>query len=116
MPELVNPYKFKKLFENDVWKDTANFDKPETLALFTLNSTEGSQMSEEEKKKIQDIANNPNLKLSKKTLESVEKALATADKFLDKRSFWQDKFAGVFDMIRKPLAALGVNLLPSDIL
>lgn len=49
----------------------------------------------------------------------MEKALNTTDKFLDKRSGWQQMFMGIFDKIKAPLSLFfgkGKNLLPSDIL
>jgi len=119
VPQLVNPYKYKELLDNPVRNTTKDFDKPETLALFTLHTTEWNQLLDDEKKKLKDIVNNPQLKINEQTITNMEKALNTADKFLDKRSFRQDAFMGIFDKIRGPLSLFfgkGKNVLPSSIL
>jgi len=49
----------------------------------------------------------------------MEKALTTTDKFLDKRSVFQNMFMGIFEKIKGTLSLLfgkGKNMLPSDIL
>jgi hypothetical protein len=57
-------------------------------------------LSEEEIGKIKQIANDPAVSMDQKTLDNIEKALTTADAFLDKRSFWKDAFMGIFDKVR----------------
>jgi len=119
VPQLVNPYKFKELLSKSVWDTSNDFNKPETLALFSLHTAEWGQLDENEKIELKKIVNNPALKMDEKTLSSMEKALETTDKFLDKRSFFQDAFMGIFDKIKGPLSLFmgkWKNILPSTLL
>jgi hypothetical protein len=86
------------------------------MSLFNLNSTEGSVLSEDEKSKLKQIANNQTMPISEQMINSIEKSLDTAGNFLDQRNSWQDKFVSIFDTIRKPLLMFGIDLKPSDIL
>jgi hypothetical protein len=115
VPQLLNTYKCKELLENDVWSDATNLQKPETLQLFSLNSSDGIIMTADEKAKLKEIVNNSKLRMTPKLVENIEKSLKTASSFLDKRTFFQEQFASIFDIIRKPLATFGIKLLPSDI-
>lgn len=119
IPQLVNPCKYRELLNNPVRSTTKDFDKPETLALFALHTTEWGQVSAEEKQKLQDIIKKLPVTLNEQTLANMEKALTTTDKFLDKRSVFQNMFMGIFEKIKGPLSLLfgkGKNMLPSDIL
>ena len=103
----MNSYKFKQLLNNPVRDDYQNIYKESTMNLFHLGSADGITLSPDEETALKTIANNPNMKLDEKTITSIEKALGTADKFLDMRDTYQDSATGMFGKIQ---SILDVNI------
>lgn len=103
IPELMNSYKFKQLLNNPIRNDYQNIYKESTMDLFHLGSTDGITLSPDEEKSLKAIANNPNMQIDEKTITSIEKALGTADKFLDTRDTYQDSATAMFGKIQSIL-------------
>ncbi len=85
IPELMNPYKFKELLAQKTWSTQTQIDKLDINKVLTLDSTTGVELSEDEKAKFKKIVDNDNMPITKKTIESIQKSLKTADKLLDSR-------------------------------
>lgn len=103
IPELMNSYKFKQLLNNPIRNDYQNIYKESTMDLLHLGSADGITLSPEEETALKTIANDPNMKIDEATLTSIEKALGTADKFLDMRDTYQDSATGIFSKLQTVL-------------
>lgn len=99
----MNSYKFKQLLNNPIRNDYQNIYKESTMDLLHLGSADGITLSPEEETALKTIANDPNMKIDEATLTSIEKALGTADKFLDMRDTYQDSATGIFSKLQTVL-------------
>ncbi len=105
IPELMNPYKFKELLLQPVWSNQAAINKLDITKILSIDSTNGVDITAEEKQKIQEIINK--VPLTEKSVKSIQKSLTTADKLLDNRGKFTNKAIYFVDKIS---SLLNINI------
>lgn len=105
IPELMNPYKFKDLLNKTIRSNQATIDQIDISTILSIDSTDGVDMTTEEKAKIQAIIDK--VPLTEKSVKSIQKSLKTADKLLDNR----EKLTGkATDLVDKLSSFFDINI------
>lgn len=88
--ELVNAKKFKDLLANNIWEEPFESIKNNWLEDMGLSKNKTEEklpigITEEEKKQLQEIINNPDFPINKKIVDTITSSVETASNLLDKR-------------------------------
>lgn len=102
--ELVNAKKFKDVLQNDIWEESFDDIKNNSLQDMGLSQNETEEklpigISEEEKKQLQEIINNPNFPINKKIVDTINSSVETASNLLDKRHWLRVDATGLFNSL-----------------
>jgi hypothetical protein len=93
----MNPYKFKDLLNKTIRSNQATIDQIDISTILSIDSTDGVDMTTEEKAKIQAIIDK--VPLTEKSVKSIQKSLKTADKLLDNRKKLTGKATDLVDKL-----------------
>ena len=99
--EIMNSAKFVKLLDNPIldsqdWLFKRNASE---VGLTISEPSQQTEMSNEDKEFLQAIADDPNIPIDKKTIDTIRKAIPTAQNILEKRLTFKDAISSIVDKI-----------------